>query len=130
MLLLFQFGLGGRADFDDGDAAGQFGLSLLELFAIEIGSGLGDLGFDLLDSGLDVSLSAFAFDDGGIIFVGGYPAGSAQVFYGDGIQLAADFFGNHLAAGQDSHIFEHGFSSVAEAGGFDGQDIQWCRAAC
>ena len=117
MFLLFEFGLGGGADFDDGDAAGQFGLSLLELFAIEIGGGLGDLGFDLLDSGLDVGLGAFAFDDGGVIFVAGYPAGSAQVFHGNGIQFAADLFGNNLAAGQDGDIFQHGLASDRQSRG-------------
>ena len=69
MLLLFQLDLGSSADFDDGHAAGQFGLSFLQLLAIEIGGGLVNLGFDLLDSGLDIRLGALAFDDGGVIFV-------------------------------------------------------------
>ena len=46
VLLLFELGLGGRADLDDRDAAGQLGKTLLQLLAIEVGVGLLDLALD------------------------------------------------------------------------------------
>ena len=38
VLLLFQLGLGGRADLDDRDAAGQLGQPLLQLLAVVVTS--------------------------------------------------------------------------------------------
>jgi hypothetical protein len=35
----------------------------------------------------------------------------------------ADFVGDHLAAGQDGDILQHGLAPVAEAGGLDGRDL-------
>ena len=43
---------------------------------------------------------------------------------GGGFQLAAGLFGDDLSAGQDGNILQHGFAAVAEARGFDGQDVQ------
>ena len=47
VLLLLELDLGGRADLDDGDAAGQLGEALLELLAVVVGGGVLDLGLDL-----------------------------------------------------------------------------------
>ena len=44
VLLLLHLGLGGGADLDDGDTAGQLGEALLELLAVEVGVGVLDLG--------------------------------------------------------------------------------------
>ena len=52
-LLLLHFGLGGRADLDHRDAAGQLRQPLLQLLAIVIGGGLVDLGAQLLDAAFD-----------------------------------------------------------------------------
>ena len=43
VLLLLELDLGGRADLDDGDAAGQLGQALLELLAVPVGVGVLDL---------------------------------------------------------------------------------------
>ena len=43
VLPLLELDLGGRADLDDGDAAGQLGEALLELLAVVVGGGLLDL---------------------------------------------------------------------------------------
>ena len=43
VLLLLELHLGGRADLDDGDAAGQLGQTLLELLAVPVGVGVVDL---------------------------------------------------------------------------------------
>ena len=51
VLLLLELDLGGRADLDDGDAAGQLGEALLELLPVVVGGGLLDLGLDLASCG-------------------------------------------------------------------------------
>ena len=51
VLLLLELDLGGRADLDDGHAAGQLGQALLELLAVVVRGGLLDLGLDLASSG-------------------------------------------------------------------------------
>ena len=43
VLLLFQLGLGRRADLDDGHAAGELGQPLLQLLAVVVGVGVLDL---------------------------------------------------------------------------------------
>ena len=53
VLLLLELDLGGSADLDDGDAAGQLGQALLQLLFVVVGGGLFDLGLDLLDAALD-----------------------------------------------------------------------------
>ena len=64
VLLLLELRLGGRADLDDGDAAGQLGQALLELLPVVVGVGLLDLPLDELDAALDGLLVAVALDDG------------------------------------------------------------------
>jgi hypothetical protein len=53
VLLLLELDLGGRADLDDADAAGELGEALLELLAVVVGVGVLDLGLDLGDPTLD-----------------------------------------------------------------------------
>ena len=67
MLLLLQLHLGGGADLEDGDAAGQLGQALLELLPVVVGVGVLDLGLDLVDPALDVVLVAGTLDDGGLV---------------------------------------------------------------
>ena len=51
VLLLLELHLGGGADLDDGDAAGQLGQALLELLAVPVRVGVLDLALDLRDRG-------------------------------------------------------------------------------
>ena len=53
VLLLLHLRLGGRADLDHGDAAGELGQALLELLAVEVRVGVLDFGFDLVDAAFD-----------------------------------------------------------------------------
>ena len=69
VLLLLQLDLGGRADLDHGDAAGQLGEPLLELLAVVVRVGLVDLALDLVDPALDVGLAAAALDERGLVLV-------------------------------------------------------------
>jgi hypothetical protein len=48
----------------------------------------------------------------------------AQHVERDVLQLDAEVFGDHLAAGQDRDVFEHGLAAVAEARCLDGSDLQ------
>ena len=59
VLLLLELGLGGGADFDDRNAAGELGQPLLQLLAIVVGGRGLDLGADLLDAALDRLLVAW-----------------------------------------------------------------------
>ena len=56
VLALLELDLGGRADLDDADAAGQLGQPLLQLLAVPVGVGVLDLAPDLRDPGVDLGL--------------------------------------------------------------------------
>ena len=51
VLLLLQLDLGGRADLDHRDAAGELGQALLQLLLVPVGVRVLDLGLDLVDRG-------------------------------------------------------------------------------
>ena len=78
-LLLLHLGLGGRADGDDGDAAGHLGQPLLQLLAVVVGGGLLDLVADLRDAALDIIGLAGSFDEGGVVLVDDQAFGLAEV---------------------------------------------------
>ena len=126
-LLLLHLGLGGRADVDDGDAAGELGEAFLEFFTVVVAGGLFDLLADLVDACEDVGLLAGAFDDRGVFLLDGDAFGLAELVEADGVELDAEVFGDQGAAREDGDVFEHGFAAVAEAGGLHGADVQ--RAA-
>ena len=79
-LLFLHLGFGGRADLDDGNAAGELRQALLQLLAIVVGGGLFDLGAELLDAAFDGLLLTGAIDDGGVVLVDGDALGAAEVF--------------------------------------------------
>ena len=120
-LLLFELGLGGRADLDQGDAADHLGQPFLELLAVVIRRGLVDLRADLLDPGLDVGGFAFALDDRGVVLVDDDLLGLTQPVEPDGLELDADVLGDDPAAGQDADVLEHGLAAVSETGRLDGR---------
>src|SRR6266852_2225649 len=117
-LLFLQFGFGGCADLDDGDAANQLGKALLELFLVVVAGGVFDLRADLLHT---------AFDVRGVVLVDGDLLGAAEVLKLDVLELDAQVFGDGLAAGEGGDVFEHGLAAVAKAWGLDGGALQ--RAA-
>src|SRR5258706_13667165 len=63
ILALLHFSFGSRAGLDDGDAAGELGEALLELFAIVVAGGFFNLRTDLLGAGVDILALARAFDE-------------------------------------------------------------------
>src|SRR5690606_14166371 len=124
VLALLDLHFGGAADADHGDAAGQLGQALLELVAVRVRGGFLDLRLDLADAALDVVGRAGAIDDGGV-FLGDLDAlGGAQHVEGYVLELDAELFRNHLAAGQDGDVLQHGLAAVAEARSLDGRDLE------
>ena len=115
MLLLLQLDLGGRADLEHGDAAGQLGEALLELLPVVVGVGVLDLGLDLVDPALDVVLGAGTLDDGRLVLGDDDPLGRAEQVERDVLQLQADLLGDDLAAGEDGDVLEHRLAPLTEA---------------
>jgi hypothetical protein len=50
--------------------------------------------------------------------------GAAEHVQGHVFQLDAEVFGDHLAAGQDGDVFQHGLAAVAEARSLDGSNLE------
>src|SRR5476649_408841 len=122
--LFLHFDFGGSANLDHGNAAGQFGHALLQFFTVVVRTGFFDLYAHLLDARFDRFGLAGAVDDDGVFLADFDTLGLAQFGQGDFFQGQADFFSDHLAAGQDSDVFQHGFATVAEAWRFDGAGFQ------
>jgi hypothetical protein len=95
VLALLQLDLGGRADLDDRDAAGQLGQPLLQLLAVVVGVALLDLGADLVDPALDLLGVAGALDDGRLVLRRGELAGLAQVVQRGVLELEPDRLADH-----------------------------------
>ena len=126
-LFFFHFDFSSRANFDDGDAAGELSQTFLQFLAVVVRSGFFDLRTDLRDTPFDSRFLAGAFDDRGIVLVDDHAFGAAEIFERYVFQLDAQLFGDHLAIGQDRDIFEHRFTAIAKSRSFDGDDFQ--RAA-
>ena len=100
VLLLLELDLGGRADLDHADAAGELGDPLLQLLAVPVGVGALDLGLQLSDAGLDLLALAGTVDDGGVVLRHHDAAGPAQLLETDLVELEPDLGRHHGAAGE------------------------------
>ncbi len=116
--------LGGTADLDHGDAAGELGEPLLQLLAVIVGGRVLDLLLDLGDARLDIGLLAAAIDDRGVILGDDHLLGAAEHVERYVLELDAEILGDDLAAGQNGDVLQHGLTAVAEAGRLDGSDLQ------
>ena len=124
VLLLLHRGLGGSADLDERDTAGELGEALLELLAVIVGGSLFDLLLDELDAGLDVGALAETLDDRRVVLVDDDLLGAAEHIDRDGLELNADILADELTARKDGDILENGLAAVAEAGSLDGADLE------
>ena len=78
ILALLHLDLGGAADADHRDAAGELGQPLLQLLTVVVRGGLLDLRLDLRHARLDVGLLAGAVDDRGVLLVDHHLLGAAE----------------------------------------------------
>ena len=81
--LFLHFGFSRSADVDDGHATGELRQTFLQLLAVVIARGLGDLAADLIHAALDLGGLAVAFNDGAILFVHDDALRTAEVFEGE-----------------------------------------------
>ena len=124
VLALLHLDLGRAADLDHGDSAGQLREPLLEFLTVIIGRGVFDLRADLVNTRLDIGRVAGAIDDGGVLLGDRHPLRAAQHVEGHVLELDAEVLRDHLAAGEDRDVLEHGLAAVAEARSFDRCDLQ------
>src|SRR6185295_9497098 len=123
-LLLFHFDLGGSADLDHGDTAGELGNTLLELLLVVVRGGFFSLLTDRLDARLDVGRLAGAVDDRGVFLLDHDLLGFAEVVQRGLLELQTDFIGDDGAAREDRDVLQHGLATITEARGLHGRDLQ------
>src|SRR5208282_1237460 len=124
ILALLYLDLGGAADADHRNAAGEFGEALLQFLLVVVRGCLLDLCLDLGDAALDVLLLAGAIDDRGVLLVDHHLLGFAEHIDGHFLELDAEIFRDRLAARQDSNVLEHRLAAIAEARSLHGGDLQ------
>src|SRR5712671_4914676 len=115
ILALLHLDLGGAADANDGDTAGELRQALLEFLAVVVGGRLLDLRLDLANPAFDVLLLARAVDDRGVLLLDAHLLGLAEHVERDILELDAEIFADELAAGQDGDVLEHRLAAIAEA---------------
>jgi hypothetical protein len=127
VLALLELDLGGRADLDHRDTAGQLGQALLQLLAVVVGVALLDLRTDLVDPAVDLVGVTGSVDDGRLVLGDDHLAGLAEQVDAGVLQLQADGLADDLATGEDGDVGQHGLAAVAEARRLDGDGLE--RAA-
>src|SRR5256712_187496 len=124
VLLLLDFDLGRAADPDHRDAAGELSQPLLQFLTVVVGGRLLDLLPDLSAAALDVGLLAGAVDDRRVLLLDAHLLGLPEHLGRDVLELDAEVFADHLAAGQDRDVFEHRLPTIAEAGRLDRSHLE------
>ena len=124
VLLLLQLHLGGGADLDHADTAGELGEALLELLAVPVGVGVLDLGLDLVDAAIHGVTVARAVDDGRVVLGDDDTARLAEDLEAHLVELEADLGGDDLTAGQGRDVLHHRLAAVTEGRGLDRGDVE------
>src|SRR6185437_633478 len=122
--LFLHFGFGRGANFDYGNATDQLRQPLLQFFAVVVAGGLFDLATNFLYAAFDIRRLAFAFDDGGVVFVNGDALGLAEIGDLHVLEFNAQVLGDGASTGERGDVIEHGLAAIAEARGLDGRDLQ------
>src|SRR3954462_11694647 len=120
VLLLLHLGLGGSADLDHRNAAGELRQPLLQLLAVEVGVGVLDLGLQLLDPTLDPVGVTGAVDDRRRVLVDDDAAGLPELRQLRVLELQSHLLGDHFRTAQDGDVLEHALAAVTEARRLDG----------
>src|SRR5690349_19297601 len=123
-LLFLHLDLGGSANLDHGNAAGELGNTLLELLLVVVRRGFFSLLTDRLDARLDVGSLAGSVDDRGVLFLHDDLLGIAEIVDRGLLELQTHFIRNHRAAREDRDVLQHGLATVAEARGLDGSNLE------
>ena len=97
VLDLLELGLGRGTDLDDGDAAGQLRVTLLELLAVPVRVGVLDLALDLRLATLDGVGVAGTLDDGRAVLGDDDLARPAEVLDAGVLELETDLLGESLS---------------------------------
>ncbi len=124
VLTLFHFNFGCTTNADHGNTTGQLGQTLLQFFLVVVGSCVFDLTADLSHAAFDVGLGTATVNDCGVFLGDRNALGCAEHVEGHVFQLDAEVFGNNCTTGQDSDVFQHGFTAVTEARSFYSSDLQ------
>src|SRR5713226_2050911 len=124
VLALLHLDLGGAADADHRDAAGELGQTLLQLLTVVVRGGFLDLRLDLVDAGFDVGLLAGTVDDGGVLLVDHHLLGATEHGERDVLELDAEIFRDRLAAGQNRDVLQHRLATIAETRGLHGGNLE------
>src|SRR3954470_18681416 len=110
-LLLFHFDLGGSANLDHGNTAGELRNALLQLFLVVVGGRFGRLLADRLHTRLDVGALAGAADDGGVFLLDDDLLGVTEIVKRGLLELQTDFVGDDRAAREDRDVLQHGLAA-------------------
>src|SRR5208282_3582413 len=124
VLLLLYLDLGRAADPDHRDPAGELGKPLLQLLAVIIRGRLLDLLTDLRAAALDVVLLAGPVDDRRVLLLDPQLLGLAQHVERHVFELDAEVLADHLAAGQDGDVLEHGLAAITKTGRLDRRHLE------
>ena len=87
----------------------------MQLLLVEFGRGFFKLLTDLVDAGFDVSFVAVAVHDDRFLFAHADLTGTAQGIETGGFEVQTQLFGDHLTAGEDGDVLQHGFAAIAKA---------------
>ena len=122
-LSLFHLGLGRGTHIDLGNATGDLGKTLLQLFTVIVAGGSLDLRPNLLGTAVDGFLRSGTADDRGVLGFDDYLLGAAQVAELDGIERDPKVLENCLSTRQHSQVSQNRLPTIAVARGLDGDRL-------
>ena len=124
ILALLHLDLGGPADADHCNTAGELRQPLLQLLLVVVGRRLLDLHLDLGDTRFDVGLLAGTVDDRGVLFLDHHFFGAPEHVHRNFVEFDTEILADRLSAGQDRDVFEHRLAAVAKARSLHRRDFQ------
>src|SRR5680860_599555 len=120
VLLLLQLHLGGGADLDHADTAGELREALLQLLAIPVGVGVLDLSLDLVHTGLDSLGVTATLDDRGVVLGDDHTTRLTKNLEADLVELETDLGADDLTTGEGRDVLHHRLATVTDGGRLDG----------